>query len=286
MPARLIINADDFGLTPGVNRAIVELHHAGALSSATLMATGAAIEDAVALAHANPALGVGCHVVLTDGVPAAPPESIPTLLGPNRKSLRPKLIDFVRDLLLGRIDEADIERESTAQIRKLQHAGIAVTHLDTHKHTHMFPAVTRPLLRVAEAHNIRAIRSPFEARWSGSLGQGGLSRRLQMRLLNQLRSAFDNQPQILSRAVFTTDGSLGISATGDLNQETLTQIATNIPDGTWELVCHPGYNDADLDRVATRLRNHRRVEYDALLAVIPKILSHPNPPTLIHYGDL
>jgi len=286
MPARLIINADDFGLTPGVNRAIVELHQAGALSSATLMATGAAFDDAVALARANPTFGVGCHVVLADGIPASPPESIPTLLSPNRRTLRPKLTDFVRDLLLGRIDEADIEREATAQIRKLQHAGINVTHLDTHKHTHMFPQVTRPLLRVAETHNIRAIRSPFEARWSWSLGHGGLSRRLQMALLDRLRKSFTPQPQILRRAVRTTDGSLGISATGDLNQQTLTQITANIPDGTWEIVCHPGYNDADLDRVATRLRGHRVLEYDALLAVIPKILSHPNPPALIHYGDL
>jgi predicted glycoside hydrolase/deacetylase ChbG (UPF0249 family) len=187
MPPRLILNADDFGLTPGVNRAIVELHRAAALSSATLMATGAAFKDAAALAHANPALGVGCHIVLTDGDPAAPPESIPTLLDPDRRSLRPKLTDFVRDLLLGRIDEGDIEREAAAQIRKLQQAGITVTHLDTHKHTHMFPQVTRPLLRVAEAHNIRAIRSPFEARWSWSLGHGGICRRLQMTLLDQLR---------------------------------------------------------------------------------------------------
>ena len=286
MGRRLIINADDFGLTPGINRAIGELHHAGALSSATLMATGAAFDDAVTIARNNPALGVGCHVVLTDGDPAAPPESIPTLLGHDRKSFRPKLTDFIRDLLLGRIDERDIEREVTAQIRKLQQAGIHVTHIDTHKHTHMFPQVTRPLLRVAEAQNIPAIRSPFEARWSWSLGHGGVSRRIQMTLLDQLRWPFDAQLQIRDGRVRTTDGTLGISATGDLNQQTLAEIMRNIPDGTWELVCHPGYNDADLGHISTRLRSHRQVEYDALLAIVPEILSHPNAPRLIHYGDL
>lgn len=286
MPARLIINADDFGITPGVNRAIIELHRAGALSSATLMATGAAFDDAVSLAQANPTLAIGCHVVLTDGNPASPPESIPTLLGPNRRSLRPKLTHFVRGLLLGHIDEADIEREATAQIRKLQHAGIHVTHIDSHKHTHMFPQVTRPLLRVAEALNIRAIRSPFEARWSWPLGHGGVSRRVQMTLLDQLRNPFNNQVQIQSGAIRTTDGSPGISATGSLNQHTLQQIMAKIPNGTWELVCHPGYNDADLSRVSTRLRDHRKVEYDALLAIVPEILSLPNAPALIHYGDL
>jgi predicted glycoside hydrolase/deacetylase ChbG (UPF0249 family) len=84
MPTRLILNADDFGLTRGVNRAIAELHAAGALTSATLMASGAAFDGAIAVAHAHPTLGVGCHIVLTDGTPISPPESIPSLLGPDR----------------------------------------------------------------------------------------------------------------------------------------------------------------------------------------------------------
>src|ERR1700729_307855 len=71
---RLILNADDFGLTAGINRAIGELHAAGALTSATLMANGPAFDDAVRVASAHPTLGVGCHVVLTDGAPVSPPE--------------------------------------------------------------------------------------------------------------------------------------------------------------------------------------------------------------------
>jgi predicted glycoside hydrolase/deacetylase ChbG (UPF0249 family) len=286
MPTRLILNADDFGLTLGVNRAIAELHQAGVLTSATLMANGAAFDDAVAIACANPRLGVGCHVVLTDGDPLSPTKSIPSLLGVNRRSFRPKLLDFVRDLILGRIDESEIELEATAQICKLQQAGIAVTHIDTHKHTHMFPQVTRPLLRVAEAHGIRAIRHPFEARWSWALGHGGVARRVQMKILDQLRRPFDAQEQVLFETVRTTSGSVGISATGDLNQQTLAQIMERLPEGTWEVVCHPGYNDAGLDGISTRLRSHREVERSALLKVIPEILSHPNPPALIHYGDL
>src|SRR5258708_34688820 len=101
MPPQLIINADDFGLTPGINRAIAELHQAKALTSATLMATGAAFDDAVAVAHANPALGVGCHILLTDGTPVFPPKRIPTLLAPHRKTFRPSLVDFIQALLRG-----------------------------------------------------------------------------------------------------------------------------------------------------------------------------------------
>jgi chitin disaccharide deacetylase len=287
MPPRLIINADDFGLTPGINRAIAELHQAGALTSTTLMATGPAFDDAVATARANPTLGVGCHIVLTDGVPVSPPESIPTLVGPDRKTFRPSLIDFVQSLLRGKISTHDIEREAAAQIQKLQHAGIQVTHLDTHKHTHLFPPVLHPLLRLAEQHSIRAIRHPFEQSWSLALGHGNRIRRLQVKLLGSLKTRFERQPQIRSAHVLTTDGTIGISATGNLYNQTLHQILYAMPaEGTFELVCHPGYNDSDLDRITTRLRTHRDIERDALLAEIPALTAQPNAPQLIHYGDL
>ena len=74
------MNADDFGLTAGVNRAIVELHQSGVLTSTTLMAKAAATEEAIDLARANPSLGMGCHIVLVDGEPVLPPRQIPTLV--------------------------------------------------------------------------------------------------------------------------------------------------------------------------------------------------------------
>jgi predicted glycoside hydrolase/deacetylase ChbG (UPF0249 family) len=287
MPPRLILNADDFGLTRGINRAIQELHQAKALTSATLMATGPAFDDAVAIAIANPILGVGCHIVLTDGIPVLPPERIPTLIGPDRKTFRPSLIDFLQALLLGNISEADIVREAAAQIQKLQRTGINITHLDTHKHTHLFPTVTRPLLGLAEQCNIHAIRQPFEQSWSLALGHGKRLRRLQVKLLSRLKTKFEQQPQIRSRSVLTTDGTIGISATGNLYGETLHQILYAMPaSGTFELCCHPGYNDSDLDRITTRLRTHRDIERNALLTELPAIALHPNAPQLINYGDL
>ena len=287
MPARLIINADDFGLTPGVNRAIAELYQAGALTSATLMATGAAFDDAVSIAHANPTLGVGCHIVLTDGVPVSAPETIPTLIGPDGKTFRPSLIDFIQALLRGNIREEDITREALAQIQKLQSAGIDVTHVDTHKHTHLFPAVTRPLLQIAERCSIGGIRYPFEQSWSLALGHGNRVRRLQVKLLRPLKTAFERQPQIRNHRVLSTDGTIGISATGDLYGETLREILNALPaEGTFELVCHPGYNDRDLDHITTRLRAHRDIERNALLTELPRLALQPNAPQLINYGNL
>ena len=287
MACRLIINADDFGLTSGINRAIEQLHKAHVLTSATLMATGAAFVDAVAISRANPSLGVGCHIVLTDGIPVSHPETIPTLLGADGKTFRPSLIDFLQALLRGTIREEDIEREAFAQIQKLQHAGINITHVDTHKHTHLFPAVARPLLRILEPASIPSIRNPFEPAFAQNLSHAGLKRRLQLSLLSQLRPAFEQHNQLRDSHIVTTDGTLGISATGNLIPATLSQILTALPgSGTFELVCHPGYNDAELDRVTTRLRAHREIEMQALTSAIPARLSQPNPPELIHYGNL
>ena len=289
MAARLILNADDFGLTRGINRAIAELHGNGALTSATLMASGPAFEDAVAIARKRPTLGVGCHVVLTDGTPVSHPSDIPSLLGSDGKTFRSSLPDFMLSVWCGHILEEDIIREAAAQVQRLQRAGIDVTHLDTHKHTHVLPGVARPLLYVAERCGIGAIRNPFEEPWSLSIGPGSLVRRMQVRLLHRLRKRFYALPQIRNGAVLTTDGTLGISATGKLDEPALRKLIAAMPAGLWELVLHPGYNDQELEGVRTRLREAREAERVALLSVFADSSQNPpqpSAPELISYGKL
>ena len=289
MPTRLIVNADDFGLTPGVNRAIGELHDACALTSATLMANGAAFEDAVAVARQRPGLGVGCHVVLTDGMPLSPPETIATLLGPDGRSFRPSLASFFVAVLAGRVNEEEIAREAQAQIERLRQNGVKPSHLDTHKHTHILPGVARPLLAVAERLGIGAIRNPFEPAWSIALGESPLLRRLQLGVIRYFRPRFLALPQIRSGSVITTDGTLGVSATGNLNIRNLSRTLIAMPEGSWELVCHPGYNDRELDAITTRLRSQREVERTALLtafAPCTQIPAHPPVAEFIKFTDL
>jgi chitin disaccharide deacetylase len=287
MPARLILNADDFGLTRGINRAVGELAAAGALTSATLMASGPAFDDAVAIARAHPSLGVGCHIVLVDGVPVSPPETIPSLLAPDRSSFRATLRSFLAALFTRRIRPEEIEREAIVQIRRLQTAGISVTHIDTHKHAHIFPAIARPLLRAAEQCGVRAIRDPFEPAWSLALHQGDAKRRAAIRLLSMLRPHWHSLPQLRDHRLLTTDGTIAISATGVLDPDTLGRILAALPSsGTFELCCHPGYNDRDLDQVITRLRAHRETERDALLTEVPRLRSNSTSPDLIHFGEL
>jgi chitin disaccharide deacetylase len=268
---RLILNADDLGYTPGVHRAVRELAEAGALTSATLMARGASFSEAVRDAEA--CVAVGCHVVLLDGVVSASPGEVPSLLDPLRagEHLRPTLGGFVRDLLLHRIDDRELEREMVAQIRTLQAAGVHVSHVDTHKHTHIFPAVLRPLVRAALQCGVRAIRNPFEPRWArAATVRSGAAvprlRRVQTSLLARWQGEFHRT--VREAGLHTTDGALGVLATGVLDARTLCALlaAAEQREGTWELVCHPAYVDDELRRAHTRLRAEREVERTALLA--------------------
>lgn len=263
---RLIVNADDFGLTAGVNRAIVEAHQRGIVTSTTLMANGAAFDDAVRLAKHTPTLEVGCHVVLMDGEPLLPREQVASLVTDGR-SFRPDFASFAWSALRRRLNEQEIEREATAQMRKILDAGLQLSHFDSHKHAHMLPMVLRPLLRAAKACGVPALRNPFAP--LRPLAYAHLFRRprlwtrySEVKLLRGLHERF--QREVSASGLRTTDGSFGVVSTGALDLPLLQAIAGCIPDGIWEFVCHPGYNDADLDRVRTRLRSSRVLELDVL----------------------
>ena len=269
---RLIVNADDFGLTGGVNRAILELHREGVLSSATLMARAAATEEAIEIALRTPSLGVGCHVVLVDGEPVlSPREDIPNLADPNGGRFRSSPVGFLdwlyRDSQLRRpfrgVAAREIEAETAAQIALLKGRGVRLTHIDTHKHIHMFPAVLRPLLRAARAAGIRAVRNPFEPAWSRrATPDAPWIRRMELILLRRLEPAF---LRIVAEEGFaTTGGAIGVLATGTLDSTAVSSLLDRLPPGTWELVTHPGYDDADLASVRTRLRSSRQTERSAL----------------------
>jgi chitin disaccharide deacetylase len=284
---RLIINADDFGLTHGVNRAIVEAHEHGVVTSSTLMANGPAFEDAVRTAQSAPKLSVGCHVVLVDGSPVLEPTQVSTLIvSPGPARFGDGMSKFSFRALTGRLNADQIEAEVTAQIRKLQSAGITVSHLDSHKHTHMFPSVFRPLLRAAKACGVPAMRNPFEViRISLAAGRPGLWKRYgEVKLLRNLAGKFRKATK--EAGVITPDGTLGIVVTGALDDQLFRLIIEKLPEGTWEFVCHPGYNDAELDGVQTRLRESREQELQVLKSPETRNLLARSGIELISYRDL
>lgn len=263
---RLIVNADDFGLAPGVNRAILELHAAEVLTSATLMAQAPSTEEAVNMALAMPTLGVGCHIVLVDGTPVSDKSSIPSLVDQTNGAFYPTPGSFLKRLFTARIRSADIESEAAAQIALLQSYGLRLTHVDTHKHMHMFPAILRPVLRAAKTAGIHAIRNPFEPIWSlNATTNAPEVRRAQVVLLRRFESKFR---RIVEQEEFkTTDGAVGVLATGSVDIATVDALLTAMPEGTFELVSHPGYRDEYLARSNTRLLESREIERNALMAI-------------------
>jgi chitin disaccharide deacetylase len=285
---RLIVNADDFGFTAGINRAIVEAHTRGIVTSATLMANGRAFENAVTLAKTVPRLSVGCHVVLIDGEPVLDSSKLPSLTA-RTAGFRDGLRAFAARALSGRLNAEEIESEACAQIHRLQSAGINVSHVDSHKHTHLFPSVLHPVLRAARACGVRAVRNPFGPRKplhsSELLKRPNLwTRYAEVRTLRLLAAKFRIAANHAGLA--TPDGTLGIVVTGALDEKLFRAIAAIIPEGTWEFVCHPGYNDGDLKASGTRLRESRETELRVLTTPEARELLSDQGISLISYREL
>lgn len=289
---RIIVNADDLGLTRGVNRAIFETISQGIVTSTTLMANSSAFQDAVEQAGSlarGKRPSVGCHVLLVDGEPIAPAASVKTLLEDGSGTFRTSLMPFVSSAARGKISGAEIEAEATAQFRKLQAAGVSISHFDTHKHTHIFPAVFQPLLRAAQACGIKAVRNPFAPvkplAFAHLVRRPKLWRRYsQVKILRRYEDAF--RRAVADAGMKTPDGSFGIVSTGHLDERLFTAIMGCLPEGTWEFVCHPGYNDKDLDGVQTRLRSSRETERQVLTSKAARKVLEDQGVELISYSQL
>ena len=224
------------------------------------MACGAQFSDAAHLAAENSQLSVGCHVLLVDGRPVLDSQNISTLLSNSGPYFRRSIVSFAARATTGRLDEHEIETEVTAQIGKLQRAGIHVSHVDSHKHTHMFPVALRGILRAAQKCGVRAIRNPFEPLIFAT--SGNWKRQFQLGMLRRYRGIFRHE--IAKAGMVTPDGCIGIVATGGLTATIFDSLIQSLPEGTWEFVSHPGYNDSDLGQVATRLRQSREKELEIL----------------------
>jgi chitin disaccharide deacetylase len=234
---RLIINADDFGFTRDVNAGIVHAHTHGVLTSTTLMANGDAFDDAVQLGGQTPTLDIGAHLVLVQGrslISGAPfPETPQRLLA---------------DLALGRWNAYT---ELRAQIEKIIAAGIKPTHLDSHKHTHLVPAIFRTLVRLAREFEIPYVRLPLDASAPFSRMPCAAAARFYKGVARRF-------------GVRMTDHFLGFRLTGSFTEDTFAAALSRLPEGTTEFMCHPGFLGPELEQASTRLKESRVRELEAL----------------------
>jgi predicted glycoside hydrolase/deacetylase ChbG (UPF0249 family) len=282
MDRRIIINADDFGLCDGVNKAVAQAHTDGVLTSATIMANMSAAREAVKIAKKLPNLGIGVHLNLTEGPPLSKGTRLGRLLGTDGQfsSSLAKLAFF--SLAGHKIREA-IRAELAAQIQWVIDNGLKPTHLDSHKHVHAFPPLFSIVYQLARRFQITAIRWPFEPRELSQIpwpltGEDGRKRAQKIRFMAKINRV--QNPNFLKTDIF-----LGIAHTGKIDVNFFKAVALYNSAATAEVMTHPGFIDG-LDPAKTRLLHQRKVELKALCSDRTKKYFEDAGVKLVHYGKL
>ena len=287
---QLIVNADDFGLTENVNRGILDAHREGIVTSTTLLANGMAFDAAAAASKRFHRLGIGVHLNLTEGMPVAEASHIPTLVD-RRGRLYLAPARLWAGIAAGQVSLSDIEVELWAQVMKVIRAGIRPTHFDGHKHVHVLPRVSEIVIRLAHEFRIPSVRCPDEqnAHTNGPHRSWKFSRiskfkqYLVGRAVSGLAAGFGKK--LAEAGLHSATHFFGINQTGFLDSSAIRKILENLPAGTSELMCHPGYRDVDLERTGTRLLSQREIEIQGLTAVSVRNLVVSGGIRLLNYKE-
>jgi predicted glycoside hydrolase/deacetylase ChbG (UPF0249 family) len=234
------------------------------------MANGSAFDDAVRLARETPTLDIGCHLVLITGSSLLSgkryPQTVAQLLAAlARREIRPY-------------------DELAAQVRRIFDAGIRPTHLDTHKHTHLAPPVLDAVARLGDEFGIRWVRQPFDFPLNALRAGVPRLKRMTSDALGLMRSRFH---RVLERhGCRATDHFSGFQITGRFRTAELVELFAFLPDGSTELMCHPGYCGESLREARTRLKESREHELEALTAPETREAIALNGIELVRYAQL
>jgi chitin disaccharide deacetylase len=253
MRADLIVNADDFGLSDAVNRAVARAFDEGLVRSASLLAGGDAAQDAARIARDRPGLGVGVHLALTQARPVLPPDRLLGLCA-GTATLPAGPGELVRRLLSGNVRRAEIVAEFTAQIRRVQDLGVPITHLDGHQHVHLLPVVRFAFAEVARTFDVHRMRMP---------GLGGPSRSAREWLKALAIDAAGRAARPVFRGMSWPDRFWKLACSGELTRERLLAVLRALGPGTHELMAHPAAFDAGVPEHAA-WDYHGDLELDAL----------------------
>lgn len=241
---RLIVNADDFGLHPAVNRAIIDGHASGCITSTSLMPGGAAYYEAVGMACSCPGLGIGVHLTLVGERPVADPARVPSLVDGEGR-FPDNYVLFLARLLQGKVKMAEVRYELAAQLDKVAADGITVSHVDSHQHLHVLPGIIDIVLDLAGERAIRRLRIPDE----GLLFTGGypftVGRIIGRTGLSLLAGWARRKAR--NRGFAAPDFFFGMLAGGNMREEYFMNIVDALPPGTSEIMVHPGSDNAALE---------------------------------------
>jgi predicted glycoside hydrolase/deacetylase ChbG (UPF0249 family) len=241
----LIVNADDYGLTPAVSRGILRAHRQGIVTSTSVLAVAPGFPEASVWLSRVPSLGVGVHLAAVgEDPPLLPAAQIRSLVGRDGR-LPPSWKHFLLHALSGRIRPADLESEFAVQIERVLALGVPVTHLDTHQHLHLWPEVREAVLRLARRFGIRGIRIPrSSARRIPGLGLMLFAAPLRRRASEE--------------GLSFPDASVGFDESGRMGRARLAHAIDRLQRSsahTAEIIVHPGEaHDPDRERYAWNYR--------------------------------
>jgi hopanoid biosynthesis associated protein HpnK len=241
-PAAVIINADDFGLCEAVNQGVVEAFDHGIVTSASVLPTGEAFDQAAGLSRCRPGLDLGVHLSLTQAAPVSPPEAVPSLVDEHGR-FPPTWSAFVARYLRGAVSKKDVETEMRAQIEKIDRAGLSVSHLDSHQHLHMLPGILPLAARLSSEYGIGALRYPRQKRnQAATRGLARIRRRAEgsaLRAMCRLGAG-----KLRSNGLLLPDDFRGFGEAGCWDRGSLTRTVADIDGGLTEICCHPGIDDS------------------------------------------
>lgn len=249
---RLIVNADDFGLSPGANYGIVEAHSQGIVTSASLMANMPGAEQAAALARRHPTLDLGVHLCLTAGSALVPYHGVSSLTRRDGRLL--PFGEFVARLGAGRIALREIERELEMQVEQALALGVRPSHLDSHHHVHVLPGVREIVVGLARRFGVRAVRCPLEP----PAAVAGMAARDRVRALLLLGFARGLRRLLAASGLHTTQHFRGLALGHAFDPGRLERVLRALPEGDTELMVHPGYPDPTMAALTRYARGRER----------------------------
>jgi hopanoid biosynthesis associated protein HpnK len=282
MDKRIIINADDFGLCDGINKAVAQAHTDGVLTSATIMANMPAAEEAVKIAKTLPNLGVGVHLNLFEGRAVSKESCLDCLLDADGRFALSRFKLSILSMGMHKIRNA-IRTELSAQIQWVIDRGLVPTHLDSHKHIHSFPAIFPIVCQLAGRFRIAAIRFTFEPKELSRMpwpltGKDGRKRARKARLRAKIN-------RIQNSDFIKTDALLGIAHMGRIDANFFKAVTLYNSAATSEVMTHPSLADgAGIGQ--NKLLHQRKVELEALCSKRTKQYFKDAGIKLVHYGKL
>lgn len=232
---RLIVTADDFGLSREVNEAVEQAHREGILTAASLMVSAPAAADAVARARRLPSLRVGLHLVMVEAWPTLPPAELPDLVDADGL-IRRDMGRLGLDLAVKPSARRQLSAEITAQFEAYRATGLPLDHVNAHKHFHVHPLIAGRVLAIGRRYGMRAIRVPREPRAVLRAAEPGATP----------KPALDIAPwagllavRARQAGLLIPDRTLGLAWSGAMTPQRVAGLLGHLPDGLTELYTHP-----------------------------------------------